>query len=216
MTALAIKASRRAVARRLGRSSTGESAGVSGLHVIAARCDMTLHYGQGPAAARRAAGVRGSGRLRRQPAFGPRTRNFRPWAASLTPCGHENVCKANSDLDGRTAGGDPRSHAGKAEKPGTETLNNGDPGRDPGNAGHEVALAGHLFDRATACAAAAPVRAVACLLTPGQRGCGTVPARPVQAGTAVQPVTGPGRRTGRREFQCSQCCQCDSPCYLCS
>ena len=55
---------------------------------------------------------------RRQLTFGPRTRDFRPWTASLTRRIHEHICNAETgSWTRRTAWPRPGSHAGKAEKP---------------------------------------------------------------------------------------------------
>jgi hypothetical protein len=50
-----------------------------------------------------------------------------------------------------------------------QTLNNGDLGPDLDTAGEQRSQAGHFFDQARARAAAAPARALACLLTPDQQ-----------------------------------------------
>ena len=158
MTALVIKASRGTVSRVSGRSAAAQPRRI-GAYVIAARCDMTPHGRPRPrSSARCGCGADVAYRLRRQPTFVPRTRDFPPWAASLTPCRHEDVCTANSELDRTQCRGRPRSHAGKAGKPDSRNVEYRDPAPDPDNADQEIAPAGDLFDRAAARAAAAPAR----------------------------------------------------------
>ena len=130
-----------------------------------------------------------------------------------------------------------RSRDGKAERPDSNRLN-GDP-KDliramPAKGDH---LAGRYFDRAAighGPGSPGGERGTGRLATTdrsyaGQvtmlrldrqlRGRGTVPARSSRR-TPIQQVTSPARGTGRgtarRESQCSQCCQCDSPCHRCS
>jgi hypothetical protein len=59
--------------------------------------------------------------------FGPGTRDYRPWAASLRQCRHEDVGKANSGLDRTHRRGDPGVAPERLGSQTAETLNNGYP-----------------------------------------------------------------------------------------